>query len=155
MVSPGPLIRSDRTSSGPARSGAAAKTAGAESRARAIARGLYPHQVEGVAFLLGRRRAILADDMGLGKTRQSVIALTVAEPVGPYLVVCPASVKHNWAREIGLALDDAATAAIHIVGPEPLPPPGFRGWTIINYDLLKRHIDGLLEVPYMEHPVTH
>ena len=148
MVSPGPLNRSDRTSSGPARSGAVAETAGAESRARAIARGLYPHQVEGVAFLLGRRRAILADDMGLGKTRQSVVALTVAEPVGPYLVVCPASVKHNWAREVGLALDDGATAAIHIVGPEPLPPPGFRGWTIINYDLLKRHIDGLLEVPY-------
>ena len=44
------------------------ETAGAESRARAIAEGLYPHQVEGVAFLLGRRRAILADDMGLGKT---------------------------------------------------------------------------------------
>ena len=118
----------------------------AESRARAIAEGLYPHQVEGVAFLLGRRRAILADDMGLGKTRQSVIALTVAEPVGPYLVVCPASVKHNWAREIRLALDDAAS--VHIVGPEPLPPTGFQGWTIINYDLLKRHIDGLLEVPY-------
>ena len=35
----------------------------------ALADGLFPHQVEGVAFLLGRRRAILADDMGLGKTR--------------------------------------------------------------------------------------
>ena len=124
---------------------------GVESRARAIAEGLYPHQVEGVAFLLGRRRAILADDMGLGKTRQSVIALTVAEPVGPYLVVCPASVKHNWAREIHLALGDAPTTSpsgVHIVGPEPLPPTGFQGWTIINYDLLKRHIDGLLAVPY-------
>ncbi|MCY3810900.1 MAG: DEAD/DEAH box helicase [Gammaproteobacteria bacterium] len=119
--------------------------AGVESRARAIADGLYPHQVEGVAFLLGRRRAILADDMGLGKTRQSVIALTVAEPVGPYLVVCPASVKHNWAREIHLALTDAA---VHVVGPAPLPPAGFAGWTIINYDLLKRHVDGLLAVPY-------
>ena len=145
------MIRSDRTSSGPARSGAVVKAdGGAESRARAIAEGLYPHQVEGVAFLLGRRRAILADDMGLGKTRQSVVALTVAAPAGPYLVVCPASVKHNWAREIRLALDDAPTsrAAVHIVGPEPLPPTRFQGWTIINYDLLKRHIDGLLEIPY-------
>lgn len=37
-------------------------------QAAALADGLFPHQVEGVAFLLGRRRAILADDMGLGKT---------------------------------------------------------------------------------------
>lgn len=83
--------------------------------------------------------------MGLGKTRQSVIALSVAEPAGPYLVVCPASVKHNWAREIRLALGEAE---VHVVGPAPLPPPGFAGWTIVNYDLLKRHIDGLLAFPY-------
>ena len=64
--------------------------------------GLFAHQVEGVAFLLGRRRAILADDMGLGKTRQSIVATRHAEPAGPYLVVCPASVKHNWKKEIQL-----------------------------------------------------
>src|SRR5919106_1002149 len=68
--------------------------------AAALAQGLFPHQVEGVAFLLGRTRAILADDMGLGKTRQAIVALRHAAPGGPYLVVCPASVKHNWAREI-------------------------------------------------------
>ena len=98
-----------------------------------------------MTFLLGRRRAILADDMGLGKTRQSVIAMTVAERGGPYLVVCPASVKHNWTREIRLALGDAD---MHVVGPAPLPESGFNGWTIINYDLLKRHVDGLLELPF-------
>lgn len=36
-------------------------------RAKNIAEGLYPHQVEGIAFLMGRRRSILAYDMGLGK----------------------------------------------------------------------------------------
>jgi SNF2 family DNA or RNA helicase len=35
-------------------------------RAEDIAASLYPHQVEGVAFLLGRRRSLLTDDMGLG-----------------------------------------------------------------------------------------
>jgi hypothetical protein len=40
-----------------------------DAAAARIAAGLFPHQVEGVAFLLRRRRAILADDMGLGKTR--------------------------------------------------------------------------------------
>lgn len=29
-------------------------------RAEESAKGLYPHQIEGVAFLLGRRRALLA-----------------------------------------------------------------------------------------------
>lgn len=32
-------------------------------RAESTAVGLFPHLVEGIAFLLGRRRAILADDM--------------------------------------------------------------------------------------------
>ena len=50
------------------------------SKAFALADGLFPHQVEGVAFLLGRRRAILADDMGLGKTRQAIVSLRHMAP---------------------------------------------------------------------------
>ena len=113
----------------------------ARQAAERLADGLYPHQVEGLAFLLGRRRSILADDMGLGKTRQSVLALVHAEPRGPWLVVCPASVKRNWEREIRLVLPDAAT---HVVGPAPVPEPGFGGWVIVNYDILKRTFDDLL-----------
>jgi SNF2 family DNA or RNA helicase len=58
-------------------------------QATALADGLFPHQVEGVAFLLGRRSAILADDMGLGKTRQAIVSLRHDSPDGPFLVVCP------------------------------------------------------------------
>src|SRR5262245_44467504 len=72
-------------------------------QAAELADGLFPHQVEGVAFLLGRKRAILADDMGLGKTRQAIVALRHAAPTGQVLIVCPASVKRNWAREVSLA----------------------------------------------------
>ena len=61
------------------------------AKACQLAEGLFPHQVEGVAFLLGRRRAILADDMGLGKTRQAIVALKRGRAHGPVLVVCPAS----------------------------------------------------------------
>src|SRR5687767_15908829 len=81
-------------------------------QATALAQGLFPHQIEGVAFLLGRTRAILADDMGLGKTRQAIVALRHAAPRGPYLVVCPASVKRNWAREIAVAAPEASTHVI-------------------------------------------
>ena len=111
------------------------------TRAEEIAKGLYPHQIEGIAFLLGRRRALLADDMGLGKTRQSVIAMVEAEAEGPYLVICPASVKRNWAREIQLVLPAAEPA---VVGPAPLPSIEFRDWIIINYEILGKHLEGLL-----------
>ena len=114
-------------------------------RAEKIAEGLYPHQIEGVAFLLGRRRALLADDMGLGKTRQSIIAMTEVESEGPYLVICPASVKRNWAREIEFVFPLAEPV---IVGPGPLPSsPGSVGgqeWVIINYEILGKHLEGLL-----------
>ncbi len=60
---------------------------------------LYPHQVAGVEFLARRGRAILGDDMGLGKTRQAIIALRESAPTGVFLVICPASLKLNWARE--------------------------------------------------------
>ena len=110
-------------------------------RAEEIAEGLFPHQVEGIAFLLGRRRALLADDMGLGKTRQSIIAMVEAEPEGPYLVICPASIKRNWAREIEIVFPDAEPA---IVGPAPLPATDHNGWVIINYEILGKNLDKLL-----------
>ena len=116
-----------------------------QSRAVRIARGLFPHQVEGVAFLMDRRRAILADDMGLGKTRQAIVALTHTEFDGPYLVVCPASVKRNWVREIEMA--DPETPA-HIVGPDDPPGPDWKGWVIVNYDVLKRHQEALAGFPW-------
>ncbi len=109
-------------------------------KAATLAEGLYPHQVEGLAFLLGRRRAILADDMGLGKTRQSIVALRESVP-GPYLVVCPASVKNNWQREIHF-VDPAA--AVVVVGKAATPSAGFLGWVIVNYDLLRRERAALL-----------
>ena len=103
-------------------------------RAQIIAEGLFPHQVEGVTFLLARRRAILVDDMGLGKTRQAIVALSETEPVGPYLVICPASVKRNWEREIEVVDPDADVA---IVGPDDPPSSQWSGWVIVNYDILK------------------
>src|SRR5262245_48884777 len=113
----------------------------------ALADGLFPHQIEGVAFLLGRRRAILADDMGLGKTRQAIVSLRHLTPGGARLVVCPASVKRNWAREIAVVAPDASILVME--GTAPVSPAaewvGIE-WVIINYDILGRHADDLLRV---------
>ena len=64
---------------------------------------LFPYQVEGVGFLASRGRAILADDMGLGKTIQAIAAsvwLRRQRGVERVIVICPASLKQQWAREI-------------------------------------------------------
>ena len=113
-------------------------------RAVALADGLFPHQIDGVAFLLGRRRAILADDMGLGKTRQSIVSLRHLTPGGQRLVVCPASVKRNWAREIAIAAPESTVLVIE--GTSPAPPTA--EWVVMNYDILGRHLDQLLHVPW-------
>ena len=69
---------------------------------------LRPYQKEGFDFLchLSRHKlgGILADDMGLGKTLQTLtwIAWLHENHKGehkPVLVICPASVLHNWRRE--------------------------------------------------------
>ncbi len=91
---------------------------------------LYPHQADGVAFLLSKRRVLLADDMGLGKTRQAIVAMELGAPEGTILVVCPASLKLNWTREIRL-VDPAAAIEVISVDKEPIDQPR---WIIVNYD---------------------
>ena len=78
--------------------------------------------------------------MGLGKTRQAIIALHVAEPGGPYLVVCPASVKRNWAREIEAALPDAR---VQIMAGKGDVAPLEAEWVVVNYDILSAHAQRL------------
>jgi SNF2 family DNA or RNA helicase len=64
---------------------------------------LFPHQRAGVAFLATAKRALLADEPGLGKTAQAIRALKLlqenGEAVFPALIVCPNTLKKNWARE--------------------------------------------------------
>jgi thymidine kinase len=69
---------------------------------------MRPYQKEGFNFLCHlseiRLGGILADDMGLGKTLQTLSWLAwLKERNGknpkPSLVICPASVLHNWRRE--------------------------------------------------------
>jgi SWI/SNF-related matrix-associated actin-dependent regulator 1 of chromatin subfamily A len=82
--------------------------------------------------------------MGLGKTRQAIVSLRHLTPGGSRLVVCPASVKRNWAREIGMVAADASVLVIE--GSAPVAPTA--EWVIVNYDVLGRHLETLLRVPW-------
>jgi len=91
----------------------------------------YEHQEEGVKFLLSRNGCILADDMGLGKTYQAIMAALEAN-VDKVLIICPASTKINWKREIEMF----GETDISIVNSFNWSPAK---WTIINYDILKNY----------------
>jgi hypothetical protein len=69
---------------------------------------MRPYQKDGFDFLCHLTRirlgGILADDMGLGKTLQTLAWLAWQKERNgkdpkPSLVICPASVLHNWRRE--------------------------------------------------------
>ena len=60
---------------------------------------LFDQQPEGVRHLMSDRNKLLLDDMGFGKTCQSIVA---ANSLGlkRILILCPPSVRFQWAREI-------------------------------------------------------
>ncbi len=64
---------------------------------------LYPYQKEGVRFAAKAGKAILADEMGLGKTVQAIATAELLMREGfinNVLVLCPATLRYQWKREI-------------------------------------------------------
>ncbi|MFW6281958.1 MAG: DEAD/DEAH box helicase [bacterium] len=60
---------------------------------------LYDFQRVGTHFLSNKSGAILGDDMGLGKTIQTLATVDELK-ADQVLIVCPASLRLNWAEEI-------------------------------------------------------
>jgi len=92
------------------------------------------HQKEAIEKLVGSKRFILADDMGLGKTISATIAAleTNAKKV---LIICPASLKINWEREIRNYTD----RSIFICEGKNFSLE--HDFVITNYDILKNFYD--------------
>ena len=79
----------------------------------------YEYQREGIAYALDKKRCILGDEQGLGKTIEAIGVLTATRAF-PALIVCPASLKINWQRELkkfggidSVILDDKNRATWH------------------------------------------
>ncbi len=72
---------------------------------------LYPYQKEGVEFCLFKKYAVIADEMGLGKTLQAISVAVLKKQYFGFkrtLVVCPASLKEQWKKEIEKFSDEKA-----------------------------------------------
>ena len=103
----------------------------------------FNHQLQAAKFLLQRKKAILADEMGGGKTTSAIIASY--NITGKKLVVCPASLKLNWKKEI-LLVDK--TAKIGIINGKTIADLNSAEWIIINYDIISKHIDSILNTNF-------
>ena len=95
-----------------------------------LGRKLKALQKEGVKFLLSNKKCILADGMGSGKTIQSIVA-SICTNVDKILIICPASVKSTWKRELMYYVDEKDITIVN--GNNWGETTKF---TIINYDIL-------------------
>ena len=89
----------------------------------------FEHQKEAIIKLVSNKKYILADDMGLGKTSSAIMA-SISCKVKKILIICPASLKVNWKREIEYYSD----STISIVDGKKWEDGKY---VIINYDILK------------------
>jgi SWI/SNF-related matrix-associated actin-dependent regulator 1 of chromatin subfamily A len=90
------------------------------------------HQKVAIEKLLANDKFILADDMGLGKTTSAVIA-SIESNVKKVLIVCPASLKINWKREIANYSDKKVLIV------EGRKWGSTFDYYIINYDIIKNY----------------
>jgi len=95
---------------------------------------LYQFQKEGVSFIKNNKgRALIVDEMGLGKTVQALGYAQLNKKLRPVIIVCPSSLKQNWANEIKAWMEKET---IHIISGKKMYPIPHVDIYIINYDIL-------------------
>lgn len=101
---------------------------------------LFRYQKKGVqkivnTFFSGKKGFLLADDMGIGKTIQAITVIKHFQ-YKKVLIVCPASLKLNWQREIKKWVNFES----YIVNSSESNEYDIKNnnMLIINYDILKK-----------------
>ena len=118
-----------------ARAAAAVRAAVQAAPARADDPRLYRFQRDGVIFLANHVRALLGDEQGTGKTVEILMALPDSARV---IVVCPSSLKRNWAREAATWRPDLKATVLS--GRTSFRWPGPGELITINYDILPAEV---------------
>lgn len=114
---------------------------------KTLKRPLYPYQREGVTMFLATGRLLLADDMGLGKTAQAIAACDILLRLGrvnKVLIIAPAALKPQWAREWSHFSDHPA----QVVDGSPserieIYQAATSGVLIMNYEQLLRDLPAI------------
>ena len=92
------------------------------------------HQKESIQKLVENKKFILADDMGLGKTTSTIIA-ALESGSKKVLIICPATLKINWKREI----ENYSDKPVYIAEGKNFSTDA--DFVIINYDIIKNFHD--------------
>ena len=92
------------------------------------------HQKEAIQKLVENKKFILADDMGLGKTTSTIIA-ALESGSKKVLIICPATLKINWKREI----ENYSDKTVFIAESKNFSTEA--DFVIINYDIIKNFHD--------------
>ena len=92
------------------------------------------HQKEAIQKLVENKKFILADDMGLGKTTSTIIA-ALESGAKKVLIICPATLKINWKREI----ENYSDKSVYIAEGKNFSTE--HDFVIINYDIIKNFHD--------------
>ena len=96
-----------------------------------------PYQRGGIAFALDRLRAgkgtLIGDEMGLGKTIQAIGVINGDAKIHRVLVICPATAKINWYRELRKWL--TRKLSVGIADPGVFPTTDV---VVINFDILHK-----------------
>ncbi len=103
---------------------------------------LFDYQKKGVSFILFKKAAIIADEMGLGKTLQAITSAVLKKQLFGFkktLVVCPASLKSQWKKEIEKFTDEKAVV---VDGPPKQRERTYNDddyfFMIVNYETILR-----------------
>ncbi len=107
-----------------------------------------PYQRAGIAYAASRPATLIADEMGLGKTIEAIGVINADTTIKKVLVVCPASLRLNWRRELEKWLTRPMGVAI-VTGGKPKDwPAGQFSIVIINYDILSKHRKRIDEIEW-------
>lgn len=106
----------------------------------------FGFQKAGIAFTLRTPNVLVADEMGLGKTIQAIGLINAVPEIAKVLVICPATLKVNWQREMQKWL--VRPLQVVIASAQFLPPRDFADVVIVNYDVLYKHEAALRAEPW-------
>ena len=96
-----------------------------------------PFQHTGIEWLIDHERGLLADQMGTGKTIQLCGLINAVDPE-TVLVICPASAKDHWKRE----LEKWVLLCPHVGVIYGAERPKAK-YVVVNYDVLHLHTRAL------------
>lgn len=109
---------------------------------------LYKHQKEVIFWSVNKKFNFIAHEMGLGKT-VSALSISKILSIKRTLIICPASLKHNWKgeaigkitkfNELGITLLDASSARTIKAFQER--------FVICNFESLDKHMKHILSSP--------